>query len=169
MNSTAKRCIAATVLMLAALLPDYSRLHTSRNGLALIANLEGCQLSPYKCSAHVWTNGIGHTAGVSPHHTITEQEAAANLVSDVINVEHALSRCMPVKMPQPIYDAVVSFTFNVGSRAACQSTLAFFINKQRWLDACNQLPRWIYINGVISPGLEQRRKRERTLCLTGVM
>ena len=46
MKSIVKRCSVAVVLALAALLPDFTRLHTSMAGLELIANLEGCRLSP---------------------------------------------------------------------------------------------------------------------------
>jgi lysozyme len=72
----------AAVLALAALMPDFRLLNTSPDGLALIADLEGCRLTPYQCSAGVWTSGIGHTAGVVPKRDITEREAAANLVAD---------------------------------------------------------------------------------------
>ncbi|MFE8048637.1 lysozyme [Brenneria goodwinii] len=167
MKSIVKRCLAVTVLALAALVPDFSLLHISRDGLALIADLEGCRLSPYQCSANVWTNGIGHTAGVVPGKTITEHEVAVNLVADVLRVEKSLARCMDVAMPQAVYDAVVSFAFNVGVGAACRSTLAFFINKNQWRNACDQLLRWVYVNGQISPGIEKRRQRERVVCLKG--
>ncbi|VFS60088.1 Phage-related lysozyme (muraminidase) [Kluyvera cryocrescens] len=89
----------AVVLALAALVPDFRLLHTSPEGLALIADLEGCRLRPYQCSAGVWTSGIGHTAGVVPKRDITEKEAAVNLVADVLNVEKRLAVCVPVDMP----------------------------------------------------------------------
>lgn len=168
MNTLVKRCTAAAVLLIAAALPDYHQLHTSGAGLRLIADFEGCQLSPYKCQAGTWTNGIGHTAGVTPRGHITERQAAGNLIADVLTVERAMRRCMAVTMPQPVYDAVVAFAFNVGIAAACKSTLAFFINRGQWLRACNQLPRWVYVNGVVSSGLERRRLAERKLCLSGV-
>ncbi|MBC3249271.1 lysozyme [Serratia fonticola] len=167
MSSIVKRCSVAAVLLLAVLLPDFSQLHTSMAGLELIANLEGCRLSPYQCSAGVWTSGIGHTAGVKPGRAISERDAAVNLVADVMQVERQLARCMPVVMPQPVYDAVVSFAFNVGTGAACKSTLAHFINQRQWPQACNQLPRWVYVNGVKSTGLANRRASERALCMTG--
>jgi len=167
MSLTVKRCSVAAVLALAALVPDFRLLHTSREGLALIADLEGCRLRPYQCSAGVWTSGIGHTAGVVPKRDITEREAASNLVADVLNVERRLAVCAPVMMPQPVYDALVSFAFNVGTGAACQSTLVGFIKRQQWPQACNQLPRWVYANGVRSTGLENRRQRERAYCLKG--
>ena len=167
MSSIAKRCTAAAVLALAMLLPQFSSLQTSPAGLRLIADFEGCQLSPYQCSAGVWTSGIGHTAGVVPGKVISERQAAVNLVADVSRTERAIGRCMPLNMPQPVYDAVVAFAFNVGTTAACGSTLAGFIRRQDWRNACQQLPRWVYVNGVKSKGLERRRAAEQALCLQG--
>lgn len=167
-NSTVKRCAAAAVLALAALLPQSKTLHTSQAGLRLIADFEGCRLSPYQCSVGVWTNGIGHTEGVSTTRPITERQAAVNLVADVQRVETGIARCMTVSlMPQAVFDAVVAFAFNVGVHATYGSTLAFFINKARWSDACDQLTRWVFVNGVRSAGVERRRKAEMTLCLSG--
>ncbi|WP_459177407.1 lysozyme [Ewingella americana] len=165
--SIVRRCTVAAVLAIAALLPQTQTLKTSADGLALIADAEGCRLSAYQCSAGVWTNGIGHTAGVRSQMPISERQAAVNLVEDVMRVEKGIARCMPVAMPQPVYDAVVSFAFNVGVTAACKSTLAFFIGKGKWRDACGQLPRWVFVNGVRVTGLERRRANEQAYCLRG--
>ncbi|EFH8542765.1 glycoside hydrolase family protein [Escherichia coli] len=168
MSSIVKRCSVAAVLALAALMPDFRLLNTSPDGLALIADLEGCRLTPYQCSAGVWTSGIGHTAGVVPKRDITEREAAANLVADVLNTERRLAVCVPVTMPQQVYDALVSFSFNVGTGAACRSTLVSYLKRQQWWQACDQLTRWVFVNGERSTGLENRRQRERAYCLQGV-
>jgi len=166
-TSTLKRCSAAVVLGLMAALPGYLSLQVSEEGLRLITDFEGCQLQPYQCSAGVWTSGIGHTAGVKPAQSITEHQAAENLLQDIRRTERGVKKCMPVAMPQPVFDAVVSFSFNVGTGAACQSTLAFFINKQQWQQACQQLPRWVYVNGERNSGLERRRNAEQAECLKG--
>ena len=166
--SIVRRCAVAAVLAIAALLPPTPTLKTSAAGLALIADFEGCRLSAYQCSAGVWTNGIGHTAGVKPQTHISVRQAAVNLVEDVMRVEKGIARCMPVGMPQPVYDAVASFAFNVGVTAACKSTLAFFINQGEWRKACEQLPRWVFVNGVRVTGLERRRANELAYCLRGV-
>ncbi|HHT0250876.1 lysozyme [Raoultella terrigena] len=168
MSSIVKRCSVAVVLALAVLLPDFRLLHTSQDGLALIADLEGCRLSPYQCSAGVWTSGIGHTDGVVPKRDITEKQAAANLVADVMKVERNLAICVPVEMPQPVYDALVSFAFNVGTGAACRSTLVSFIKRHQWWQACDQLTRWVFVNGTRNKGLENRRARELAYCMKGV-
>ncbi len=64
--SIVKRCLVGAVLAIAATLPGFQQLHTSVEGLKLIADYEGCRLQPYQCSAGVWTDGIGNTSGVIP-------------------------------------------------------------------------------------------------------
>ena len=167
MSSIVRKCSVAVVLLLALALPDHRAVKTSDEGLALLTNLEGCRLNPYQDCGGVWTSGIGHTAGVKPAQAITEHIAAQNLIGDVLMTERAVDKCMAVTMPQPVYDAVVSFAFNVGTGAACRSTLAFFINKGEWAKACQQLPRWVFINGMKSGGLVNRRSAELKHCLKG--
>ncbi|MFW0767224.1 lysozyme [Trabulsiella odontotermitis] len=166
--SIVKRCIIGVVLTIAATLPGFQNLHTSVEGLKLIADYEGCRLQPYQCSAGKWTDGIGNTSGVVPGRTITERQAAGNFITNVLRVETALSRCVLVQVPQYVYDALVSFAFNVGTGNACGSTLVKYLNMRRWADACHQLPRWVYIKGVFNQGLDNRRAREMAWCLKGV-
>ncbi|EMX08750.1 phage lysozyme family protein, partial [Escherichia coli 174750] len=111
--SIVKRCLVGAVLAIAATLPGFQQLHTSEEGLKLIADYEGCRLQPYQCSAGVWTDGIGNTSGVIPGKIITERQAAEGLISNVLRVERALERCVKQQPPQKVYDATVSFAFNV--------------------------------------------------------
>ncbi|HCK1213454.1 TPA: replication endonuclease [Escherichia coli] len=115
----------------------------------------------------VWTDGIGNTSGVIPGKTITERQAAEGLISNVLRVERALERCVKQQPPQKVYDAAVSFAFNVGTGNACSSTLVNLLNQRRWADACRQLPRWVYVKGVFNQGLDNRRAREMAWCLQG--
>lgn len=165
--SIAKRCIVGAVLAIAATLPGFQTLHTSADGLKLIADYEGCRLQPYRCSAGIWTDGIGNTAGVVPGKTITERQAAQGLITNVLRVERGLEKCVMQQVPPKVYDAMVSFAFNVGTSNACGSTLVKLLNQQRWTDACRQLPRWVYVKGVFSQGLDNRRAREMAWCLKG--
>lgn len=165
---TVKRCAVGVVLAIAATLPGFQLLHTSVEGLKLLADYEGCRLQPYQCSAGMWTDGIGNTSGVVPGKTITERQTAQGLITNVLRVEQLLEKCVAQPMPQKVYDAVVSFAFNVGTGNACSSTLAKLLNQQRWADACHQLPRWVYVKGVFNQGLDNRRAREMAWCLKGV-
>ena len=164
---TAKRCAVGVVLAIAATLPGFQQLHTSVEGLRLIADYEGCRLKPYQCSAGVWTDGIGNTRGVVPGKTITERQAAGNFITNVLRVEAALGRCVAVTMPQQVYDALVSLAFNVGTGNACGSTMVTLLKQGRWREACGQLPRWVYVKGVFNQGLDNRRQREMAWCLRG--
>ncbi|WP_148876260.1 lysozyme [Serratia marcescens] len=168
MSAIVKRCSVAAVLAIAMLLPSFGELRTSETGLRLIADLEGCRLSPYRCSAGVWTQGIGHTAGVIPGKAIDERKAAVDLVDDVRRTERGMAACLPQTLPQETYDAVIAFAFNVGVKTACGSTLVALMQRRQWRQACDQLPRWIYVNGKKNKGLEQRRATERALCLKGI-
>ncbi|TGH88966.1 phage late control D family protein [Escherichia coli] len=116
-------------------------------------------MQPYQCSAGVWTDGIGNTSDVIPGKTITERQAAEGLISNVLRVERSLERCVKQQPPQKVYDAVVSFAFNVGTGNACSSTLVKLLNQRRWADACRQLPRWVYVKGVFNQGLDTRREK----------
>ena len=86
----------------------------------------------------------------------------------MLNTERRLAVCVPVTMPQPVYDALVSFSFNVGTGAACRSTLVSYIKRHQWWQACDQLTRWVYVNGTKNKGLENRRARELAYCMKGV-
>lgn len=162
-----KRCAVGVVLAITATLPGFQQLHTSVEGMRLIADYEGCRLSPYQCSGGVWTDGIGNTHGVVLGRTITERQAAGNFITNVLRVESELARCVGVVMPQKVYDALVSFAFNVGTGNACTSTMVKLLKAERWRDACNQLPRWVYVKGVFNQGLDNRRGRELAWCLKG--
>lgn len=164
---TVKRCAVGVVLAIAATLPGFQQLHTSVEGLKLIADYEGCRLQPYQCSAGVWTDGIGNTRGVVPGKSITERQAAGNFITNVLRVEAALGRCVAVTMPQQVYDALVSLAFNVGTGNACGSTMVALLKQGRWREACGQLPRWVYVKGVFDQGLDNRRQREMAWCLRG--
>ena len=98
---TVKRCTVGVVLASAATLPGFPQLHTSVEGLKMIADYEGCRLKPYLCDAGKWTDGIGNTVGVVPGRNITERQAAGNFITNVLRVEAALARCAAVSMPQP--------------------------------------------------------------------
>ncbi|ADP10185.1 Phage lysozyme [Erwinia sp. Ejp617] len=167
-HSIVKHCAVGAVLAAVAMLPKYQQLHTSPDGLKLLADYEGCRLMPYQCSAGIWTDGIGNTEGVVPGRSITGQQAAGNLITNVLRVESALAQCVTEPVPQSVYDSLVSLAFNVGTTKTCGSTMVKLLNEKRWRDACQQLPRWIYVKGVFNPGLKKRRAREMAWCLTGI-
>ncbi|MCX8041627.1 MAG: lysozyme, partial [Thermodesulfobacteriaceae bacterium] len=66
-----------------------------------------------------------------------------------------------------MFDALLSFTFNVGVYAFKASTLRRRVNAKEWKEAANQFLRWVYARGRKLPGLVKRRQEERKLFLLG--
>lgn len=163
-TSTVKRCSAAVILGLLSLLPSGS-LKTSETGMKLIMDYEGCQSNAYQCSANVWTNGYGHTVGVTPNSVVTHDEVVGNLVSDVQSAEVVVDKWVTVPLQQHQFDAFVSFVFNVGAGNFQRSTLLKKLNAEDYTGACNELTRWVYADGQRLSGLVRRRHAEREVCL----
>lgn len=93
----------------------------SDNGLAFIRSHEGLRLSAYTDSAGVWTIGYGHTSMAGPPKVkrgdkITAEDAESILRRDVDRVTEQIRAITPGfdDLPQPVFDAIVSFVFNVG-------------------------------------------------------
>ena len=93
------------------------------------------------------TIGFGTTTGVKLGDTTTPPKALARALTDVQQFEGALKQCVTVPLAQHEYDALVSFSYNVGSRAFCQSTLVRKLNAEDYAGACAELLRWRFFQG----------------------
>lgn len=135
----------------------------SNAGLKFIEKHEGKRLKAYLCPAGVWTIGIGHTRGVKEGDTITEEQAYELLRQDVRAAENAVN-FENLKITQNQFDALVSFTFNMGVGAFKKSTLLKKI-KANPKDAtiASEFSKWINAGGAKSAGLINRRKEEINL------
>lgn len=138
--------------------------------VALVGAFEGRSLAAYLDGGGVPTICYGATRGVKLGDVETKAGCDQRLVADLIDHETGMRACLkrPDALPDETYLAALSFTFNVGTRAACASTLFRKINAGDLRGACDQLPRWVRDNGRVIPGLQKRRLAERDLCLSGL-
>lgn len=135
-------------------------------GRALIQSFEKCRLVAYQDERGVWTIGWGHTGPEVVQGLVwTQEQADAQFELDVGDAEHEVIKTTDVPLTQNQFDALVSFTFNVGDDAEAHSTLIMLVNQSRFADAANQFPRWDHAGGHVSAGLDARRAAERTLFL----
>ena len=141
------------------------KLRTSKAGIDLIKSHEGLRLNAYMCPANVLTIGYGHTRNVYPGQVITQQEAIALLKEDLVRFEDAVNKYVTVPLSQNQFDALVSFSFNVGISAFANSTLLRVLNLGNSFQAASQFSRWVHGGGQRLPGLVRRRKEERELFL----
>ena len=136
--------------------------HVTQQGLDLIKHFEGLSLETYICPAGYPTIGYGHliTATENIPEKITEDEAEALLRNDVAWAERAVLRLIRVPITDNQFDALVSFTFNLGSGALQRSTLRRKVNREEHWAVPREFLRWVWAGGRRLKGLIRRRKAE---------
>jgi lysozyme len=135
----------------------------SQAGIDLIKRWEGCRTNAYLCPANVWTIGYGHTKGVTKGMVISHLEADKLLIEDLKGFETAVRRLVTVPLNQNQFDALVSFTFNVGIGAFEKSTLLKLLNAGNYANAATQFAKWVHAGKQVLPGLVARREDEYQL------
>lgn len=137
----------------------------SENCLSLIKECEGCSLHSYQDIGGVWTIGYGCTHDVGKSDTITQEEAESMLLAAVLTTEAAVNMLLKVPVTQNQFDALVSFTYNVGEGHLESSTFLRLLNQGDYEGAAEQILRWNKVNGEIVFGLVRRRHKEYELFL----
>ncbi|WP_407496871.1 lysozyme [Pseudooceanicola sp. MF1-13] len=131
---------------------------------------EGTRLNAYQDVVGVWTVCAGETQNVRAGDRYTQAECDAMLADRVAEFRDRLQTCLPSlpKLPTGVQVAFISWSYNVGTGAACRSTLVRKANAGDVVGACNELPRWNRAGGRVIRGLTNRRLSERQLCLTAL-
>ena len=141
---------------------------TSGEGIELIKFFEGCELESYKCSGAVWTIGYGKTSGVKEGDTCTQDEAEQYLADDLFEFEKIVHKHVNVPLKQHEFDALVSWTYNLGGGSLKTSTLLIRINDNNhrsWVDIPHQIKRWNRAGGEVLDGLVKSREAEAKMWL----
>jgi lysozyme len=141
-----------------------------REGVALIAEAEGCPLVAYQCQAGVWSIAYGETDGVHPGDTCTQEEADQMLCNDLIGRTQLVKNACTVEPSQHELAAIVSFAYNYGGWR--KSTMLRAHNAGDKLAAARAFglvnkftnPKTGQLE--VSRGLTARRARESALYLT---
>lgn len=139
--------------------------HITQNGLDLIKRFEGFSRTVYFCPAGYPTIGFGHV--VKPHEDfsagIDEAQAEELLRQDAVIAERAVLRLINVPLTDSQFDALVSFTYNLGGGALQRSTLRRKINREEHAEVSEQFMRWVWAGGRKLKGLIRRRREEAYL------
>ena len=144
-------------------------LQLSPVGLTLLKSFENLRLKAYPDVRGVLTIGWGHTGPeIAPSTLWTQDQAIQALQEDVLWAQKAVQDFVQVTLNQNQFDALVTFTFNVGIGAFQSSTLLHLLNSGDFIGAAAQFGKWIYAGKIISSGLVKRRKAETTLFQTAV-
>ena len=159
----------------------------SAAAIKTIKHHEGVKTRPYRCPARLWTVGVGHVS--DPSHIAVKYEERRNLpipdgwdrslamdevdailAQDLAKFERGVARLCPAALGnQGIFDALVSFSFNVGLGNLQRSGLRMKTNRGDFQDAAEEFMKWTKAAGKVLPGLVKRRKDERAMYLSGVV
>lgn len=146
-------------------------MRTSDRGISLIAEHEGWVPTIYKDAAGYPTIGYGHLLlpgeEIKFRNGITKEQGRELLRQDIKVAEDAVNKYVNASMTQNQFDALVSFTYNVGGGNFQNSTLRKRVNEGRITDAANEFLRWIRAGGKVLLGLQRRRAKERKMFLGG--
>jgi lysozyme len=141
---------------------------------------EGVRNKPYQCPALLWTVGVGHV--IDPNHAkvpmadrkalpipagwdriLTSIEIDDILRTDLNRFEAGVLRLIKVPLTQGQFDALVSFSFNVGLGNLQNSTLRMKVNRSEYEAAAEQFLVWTKAGGKVLPGLVKRRTHEKEM------
>lgn len=147
---------------------------TSEKGIRLIKQFEGCSLTAYPdpgTGGDPWSIGYGWTHPVDGKPvkrgmTIDQVTADRLLKTGLVGYENDVLKVVRVKLTQGQFDALVSFAYNVGSRALSTSTLLKKLNAGDIKGAADEFLRWNKAGGKVMLGLTNRRKAERDMFLS---
>jgi lysozyme len=155
-------------------------LKVSKEAIEGIKKDEGVRTKPYRCPALLWTVGVGHV--IDQNHirvkfddrknlpipdgwdrVLSMAEVDAILAADLATFERGVLRLCPGGLTQGRFDALVSFSFNVGLGNLQRSTIRMKHNRGDFEGAAESFMAWTKAGGKELPGLVKRRKHERAL------
>jgi lysozyme len=150
----------------------------------LVKHHEGVRTKPYRCPALLWTVGVGHV--IDPAHigvkyedrkslpippgwdrVLSMAEVDALLAQDLAKFERGVARLCPGSIDrQGQFDALVSFSFNVGLGNLQRSSIRMRYNRGDIEGAAEAFLMWTKAGGRVLPGLVKRRNDEKALFLS---
>ena len=148
----------------AELVPKYYNededVNTSENGIELIKSFEGRRLVAYQDSVGVWTIGYGHTKTAHEDKLIIKSTADRLLAEDLVEFEKYVEKYVTVSLTQNQFDALVSWTFNLGPGNLKESTMLKKLNQGLYEEVPDEMRRWNKAGGEVLEGLVRRRDAE---------
>jgi lysozyme len=140
--------------------------------LVIVPNFEGTIFKGYRDPIGIATRCSGDTKNVVVGQVYTKAECQESLETGLIAHAEPVLRCTPALKGRTYQlAAAVSWAYNIGAHAYCDSTTARRFNAGDFRGACKAMnesdsgrPQWVSAAGKILPGLVKRRVAERALC-----
>ncbi len=152
-----------------SVVPSGGKMSISQAGLLKIIQFEGWVDHPYNDQAGYATIGYGHLLHKSPvdqsdldayPEPLTKMQGAALLNADVQSAVEAVNNYVTVPLRQDQFDALVSFTFNLGVGTFEKSSVLTAVNNQDWPNVIYWLNQYVHADGEVVEDLVSRRAQE---------
>lgn len=146
------------------------RHQVSRAAVDLIKRFEGYRQKAAQLPDGRWTVGYGHTLTAREGASVSEKDAEALLLYDLISVAHSVNEHTYTPLNQNQFDALVCFAFNIGLDNFLRSGVLRRINEGSLLQAACAMEMWRKADfegeRIVIDALVRRRSAEKTLFLT---
>lgn len=147
-----------------------SRHRVSRAAIELIKRFEGYRRSAAQLPDGRWMIGYGHTLTAREGAEVSEPDAEALLVYDLIAVQHAVNESVYAPLTQNQFDALCSFAFNVGLDNFRRSQVLKRLNAGAHVQAACAMELWRKTDfegeRIVLDTLVRRRASEKALFLS---
>ena len=146
------------------------RYQVSRSAIELIKRFEGYRHQSARLADGRWTIGYGHTLTAREGAEVSEQDAEALLIYDLIAVAHSVNEWVYTPLTQNQFDALTAFAFNIGLDSFRGSSVLRRLNEGALIQAACAMELWrkAEFEGekIVVDALVRRRSAEKTLFLT---
>ncbi len=146
------------------------RHQVTRTAVDLIKRFEGYRQKAAQLPDGRWTVGYGHTLTAREGASVSEKDAEALLLYDLISVAHSVNEHTYAPLNQNQFDALVCFAFNIGLDNFLRSGVLRRINEGSLLQAACAMEMWRKADfegeRIVIDALVRRRAAEKTLFLT---
>lgn len=147
-----------------------SRHRVSRAALELLKRFEGYRRYSAQLPDGRWTLGYGHTLTAREGAEVSESDAEALLVYDLIAVQHTVNENVFAPITQNQFDALCSFAFNIGLDNFRRSQVLKQLNAGAAVQAACAMELWrkadFQGDRIVVDALVRRRAAEKALFLT---
>lgn len=147
-----------------------SRHRVSRAAIELIKRFEGLRRDAVQLPDGRWLIGHGHTLTARAGAQVSEADAEALLLYDLMSVALAVEECVYTPLTQNQFDALCSFAFNIGVDAFRGSAVLRRLNEGATVQAACAMELWrrADFDGelIVVDALVRRRAAEKALFLT---
>lgn len=168
-------------------------MNVSKKALEMLKHHEGVRTKPYRDVVALWTVGVGHLMypeqvnlpnrrNAKPGYTgqtredfaikfedfreFSMEEVDDILKRDLGRFERGVTRLITAPISQNQFDALVSFSFNLGLGTLQRSTLRQKVNRMDYEGAADEFLKYVMAGGKVFRGLVNRRNDERNLFLS---